>query len=910
MQFRGPVPKNISTPAVAVLLFVSLFGITAMGQNFSAQIITYDWTVNPGQSAWFMSNGSSGVNGAFFTNYGTVQADANFAIGTYNWAVFTQNAGTFNVNDYLSIARYGDASNSSGALRVNGGWVNAWNRVIIVGESGDGWVGIYGGGVYAPWDVALSGNAGSKGTLELNGGQLVTSRIYKWGAGIGTLYLNGGTLQATRDEWNYISGLDSANIGGNGAVINNDGKGIGINQTLTGSGSGSVKFDGSNWTTLRQNNTYTGDTLVRGGVLQFYENGSLYNNGTAAGNIYVNSGATLYFNRDNVFGNADTGSSSPVTITLNGGTINNGNGGVTGGGIFNNLANLTMNGGNLNASGGSASGWNAYELNQVTVGGSSASTITANTSINSNNAILLSRAGTTTFNVGSTGDATGDLKVSARLTDGNGVVGSLTKTGAGKMVLSAANTYTGPTVITAGVLQVGNGGTGGTIGSGNVTNHGTLIFNRSDALTISNLISGSGSVTKTGTNTATFTASNSLTGTFTHVGGITVLSNAAAPVFGSLSNLVISNDYAGANYYSVVETLSPNGLGTNVNLIFRPKSASNSLVYFQLNGNDQSIGNLDGSVQFTAATPSTPSAWPIIQNAEANISVASRLTIHQIIDGLFFGEIRDGGTANAGALSLVKNGPATLVLAEVSASWKGIGHTGTTTINEGQLTLSNTTRFVSATTVQNTGTLQVIGSLSNTATVSATNGGTVVASGTIRTLNIRNGGKIRITNAATVTNNAWNSGGTINFTNGSQVEVDGVSSLAQQPYILLRGTNVTGTPALSGSTNFAVTNVSNTIQLVPTLDSDGDTLADYAELTQHNTDPAKSDTDGDGIDDNVEIAAGTDALGTWNLSGLSTTPVFTNSTATGTNTLKIQTGISVDYLIVGGGGAGGNGKTA
>jgi autotransporter-associated beta strand protein len=113
-----------------------------------------------------------------------------------------------------------------------------------------------------------------------------------------------------------------------------------------------------------------------------------------------------------------------------------------------------MNGGTLNASGGDAYGWNAYELNNVTVGGSSASTITSNTSINGNNAILLSRAGTTTFNVGATGDATGDLKVSARLTNGNGVLGSLTKTGAGKMVLSAGNTYTGGTFINAGTLDL------------------------------------------------------------------------------------------------------------------------------------------------------------------------------------------------------------------------------------------------------------------------------------------------------------------------------------------------------------------------------------------------------------------------------------------------------------------------
>jgi autotransporter-associated beta strand protein len=437
----------ISRRLAAFFLLFSLFESAAKSQTLNATIFNSNYTNNSGQTLTLLNNGTSGVNGAYFTNYGTVQADGNFQVGTSDWGVFTQNAGTFNVNDYLSIAR----NSGSGSIYVYGGWVNAWNRPIIVGESGEGFIGINGGGVYAPNGTVLSGNAGSVGSLDLNSGILVTSQIYKWGAGTGNLTLSGGTLKATREEWNFISGLNSANIGSNGAEINNDGKGIGINQTLTGSGSGSVIFDGSNWTTLRQNNTYTGDTLVRGGVLQLYENGSLYNNGTAAGNIYVNSGATLYFNKQDVFGNADTGSSSPVRITLNGGTINNG-------GVFNNLANLTMNGGNLNASGGSAYGWNAYELNNVTVGGSSASTITSNTSVNGNNDILLSRAGTTTFNVGSTGDATGDLKVSAKLTDGNGRVGSLTKTGAGKMVLSAANTYTGETKVLAGTLVVNTGG--------------------------------------------------------------------------------------------------------------------------------------------------------------------------------------------------------------------------------------------------------------------------------------------------------------------------------------------------------------------------------------------------------------------------------------------------------------------
>ena len=49
--------------------------------------------------------------------------------------------------------------------------------------------------------------------------------------------------------------------------------------------------------------------------------------------------------------------------------------------------------------------------------------------------------------------------------------GTLTKAGTGTTTLTGANTYTGTTTISAGTLQVGNGGTTGQLGTGAVVDN-------------------------------------------------------------------------------------------------------------------------------------------------------------------------------------------------------------------------------------------------------------------------------------------------------------------------------------------------------------------------------------------------------------------------------------------------------
>jgi hypothetical protein len=89
--------------------------------------------------------------------------------------------------------------------------------------------------------------------------------------------------------------------------------------------------------------------------------------------------------------------------------------------------------------------------------------------------------------------------------------------GSGSLTLTANNTRTGTTTITSGSLYVGNGGTTGQLGSGSITDHASLIINRSDAYSLSALIgtigSGTGNVSISSGAALTVDRAISLSGT-------------------------------------------------------------------------------------------------------------------------------------------------------------------------------------------------------------------------------------------------------------------------------------------------------------------------------------------------------------------------------------------------------------
>jgi autotransporter-associated beta strand protein len=93
----------------------------------------------------------------------------------------------------------------------------------------------------------------------------------------------------------------------------------------------------------------------------------------------------------------------------------------------------------------------------------------------------------------------------------------LTKRGAGTLILNTDNTYSGPTVIEAGTLQVGAADDHGSMGSGPITNNSALVFNRAGNIVIPNAITSSGGITNLGKGVI-------LSGSNTYSGPIGVLS--------------------------------------------------------------------------------------------------------------------------------------------------------------------------------------------------------------------------------------------------------------------------------------------------------------------------------------------------------------------------------------------------
>jgi len=143
------------------------------------------------------------------------------------------------------------------------------------------------------------------------------------------------------------------------------------------------------------------------------------------------------------------------------------------------------------------------------------------------NILTLSAGGSSVLSVG-------EIQSNAAVTIGAVIAGSagLTKTGAGTLTLTATNTFSGLTTVNDGTLDLGGGGTTGSV-AGNILSESDLIFNRSNGAIYGGVLSGAGTVSKLGAGTLTLTGANTGTGLFTLTTGALQLGGG-----GTVGNLV------------------------------------------------------------------------------------------------------------------------------------------------------------------------------------------------------------------------------------------------------------------------------------------------------------------------------------------------------------------------------------
>ena len=194
------------------------------------------------------------------------------------------------------------------------------------------------------------------------------------------------------------------------------------------------------------------------------------------------------------------------------------------------------------------------------------------------------------------------------LTDGTALDGShfvrpLIKYGTGTLTIPGDAAYTGGTTILGGALQLGNGGTSGSI-LGNVafcsdagnplcdpSTDKMLVFNRSDTYTFNGAISGPGQVVQFGSGETILTAVNTYSGpTYVNAGTLSVNGSiASSPVFVNVGGTLGGNGTVGPTTILAGGTLSPgNSVGTltvSGNLVFA--AASSYMVEVQGNTADR-----------------------------------------------------------------------------------------------------------------------------------------------------------------------------------------------------------------------------------------------------------------------------------------------------------------------------------
>ncbi|MBB2969803.1 autotransporter-associated beta strand repeat-containing protein [Mesorhizobium sp. RMAD-H1] len=432
-----------------------------------------------------------------------ISGDGKFAqsgSGTTTLSGNNSYAGGTEINaGVLQVSSDGNLGGSSGGISIDGGTLQFGGgfdtaRGVTLG-SGNGTIDTMGntntlsGVVSGPGaltkigsgTLVLAGNNAYQGGTEIKEGVLKVSSDASLGDASGGVSIDGGTLQ-------FGSSFDSGRavtLGANDGTIDT----MGNTNRLSGaiSGEGGLTKAGDGTLVLAGDNSYAGGTTIAAGVLQVGDGGT---SGSITGDVTVAGGAELKVDRSDevtlagsIAGDGRFVQAGSGTTVLSGINTHKGGTDITGGVLqVSSDANLGDAAGPLLIDGGVLRYGASFDsVRDMTLGENNG---TIDTMENTNRLA---------------GVISGD--------------GGLTKAGDGTLILTGNNSYKGSTAVTAGILQIGDGGTSGSIVGDVALAEGTeLIIRRADDVTLPGAVSGAGSLTQAGSGTTT------LTGPATHTG--------------------------------------------------------------------------------------------------------------------------------------------------------------------------------------------------------------------------------------------------------------------------------------------------------------------------------------------------------------------------------------------------------
>jgi autotransporter-associated beta strand protein len=251
--------------------------------------------------------------------------------------------------------------------------------------------------------------------------------------------------------------------------------------------------------------------------------------------------------------------------------------------------------------------------------------------------------------------------------------GSLTVQGTGTLVLTAAETYTGNTTISSGTLQLGDGTSAGdnaSIASGIINNNGTLNFNVNGSQTNASVITGNGSLSKTGPGTLTLANFSTFIGATTVSAGTLQLGDGNFDD-AAVGGAIIDNAAVTANTIdaeTIASTISGSGTFSVVN-------------YGRV--------ILTGTDTYTGVTTISNGGTLQLGNASAGSITASNIVNNSIL--VYDGQLNitySGVISGSGSVKKIYDG--TIVSLQPILIFTGANtYTGVTTISRGTLQLGN-----------------------------------------------------------------------------------------------------------------------------------------------------------------------------------------------------------------------------